>query len=506
MDPIVSVLLFIFGGIIGAVLVWAVTRKTAAALQARVLAESETEKALLSQSLEQAQEEWTRARAELQEKSAEAARLAGDLRESETRRQEEARAAQEKLAVLDQAEKQLREAFKALSADALRSNNESFLKLARESLEKFQQGAQGDLEKRQVAINQLVQPVKESLQKVDEKIHQLEKARVAAYEGLHEQVRGLMETQRHLHTETGNLVRALRAPQVRGRWGEMQLRRCVEFAGMVAHCDFSEQENVTTEEGRLRPDMIVRLPNGRQIVVDAKMTFDAFGEAILTDDPDRQKELLQKHARQVRDQLKKLSEKAYWRQFEPTPEFVVLFLPTESFFSAALEQDSSLIEYGSEQRVILATPTTLIALLKAVAYGWRQEEIAREARAISELGRDLYSRLGTLAGYFDELRKGLERAGDAYNKAVASMETRVLVTARRFKDLHVSADKDIPDSQPVERVLREPLADELRLPEDGLASGTSDDSSERGSTAEGASPAAAKPAPDDSPTSSEDKA
>ena len=304
--------------------------------------------------------------------------------------------------------------------------------------------------------------MRESLEKVDEKIHLLEKARAAAYEGLQEQIRGLMETQRHLHTETGNLVRALRAPQVRGRWGEMQLRRCVEFAGMVSHCDFTEQENVTTEDGRLRPDMIVRLPNGRQIVVDAKMTFDAFGEAILTDDADRQTELLKKHARQVKDQLKKLGEKAYWRQFEPTPEFVVLFLPTESFFSAALEQDSELIEYGSDQRVILATPTTLIALLKAVAYGWRQEDIAREARAISELGRDLYERLGTLAGHFENMRKGLDKASGAYNSAVATMESRVLVTARKFKDLHIAPDRDIPDIQPVEKVLREPSSDELK--------------------------------------------
>lgn len=467
MDPIVSVLLFLFGAIVGTGVVVVFLKKAAGDAQARVRAEGETEKALLSQSLERAQSELTQARTDLAAKSAEAAEAALRLRESETRREDESRAAAEKLAVLDRAEKQLREAFQALSAEALRSNNESFLKLAKESLEKFQQGAQGDLEKRQAAINQLVSPVRESLEKFNTQIGQLEQTRAAAYEGLTQQVQGLLEAQRHLGTETGNLVRALRAPQVRGRWGEMQLRRCVEFAGMVAHCDFSEQENVTTDEGRmLRPDMIVRLPNGRQIIVDAKMTFDAFGEAILTDNPERQRELLQKHARQVRDQLKKLGEKAYWRQFEPTPEFVVLFLPAESFFSAALEQDSDLIEYGSDQRVILATPTTLIALLKAVAYGWKQEEIAREARAISELGRDLYSRLGTLAGYFEELRKGLERAGDAYNKAVASMETRVLVTARKFKELHVSADKDIPDSQPVEQVLREPLADELRPAED----------------------------------------
>ncbi len=470
MDPIISVLLFIFGAIVGAGVLWAVLKKAAGDAQDRIRAEGETEKALLSQSLERAQAELEQVRGEWQAKSVEVSRLAGDLRESETRREAETQAAQEKLAVIDQAEKKLREAFQALSADALRSNNESFLKLAKESLEKFQQGAQGDLEKRQLAINQLVNPVKESLQKVDEKIHLLEKARVAAYEGLQEQVRGLLTAQQHLGTETHNLVRALRAPQVRGRWGEMQLRRCVEFAGMVAHCDFTEQENARTDEDRrLRPDMIVRLPNGRQIIVDAKMTFDAFGEAILTEDADRQVELFQKHARQVRDQVKKLSEKAYWRQFESTPEFVVLFLPAESFFSAALEHDSSLIDYGSEQRVILATPTTLIALLKAVAYGWRQEEIAREARAISELGRDLYTRLGTLAGYFEELRKGLDRAGDAYNKAVASMESRVLVTARKFKDLHVAPDSDIPDTQPVEKVLREPLADELRLPDGGDA-------------------------------------
>ncbi|QYY36923.1 DNA recombination protein RmuC [Ruficoccus sp. ZRK36] len=462
MDPIVSVLLFLFGALGGAGLIWLFLKKTATAA-------GETEKALLNQSLERTAAELEQVRAELAAKAAEASELALKYRESETRREDEATAAAEKLAVLDKAEKQLREAFQALSSEALRSNNESFLKLAKESLEKFQQGAQGDLDKRQAAINQLVNPVRESLEKFNTQIGQLEEKRVAAYEGLTQQVQGLLDAQRHLGTETGNLVRALRAPQVRGRWGEMQLRRCVEFAGMVSHCDFTEQENATTDEGRmLRPDMIVRLPNGRQIVVDAKMTFDAFGEAILTEDPDRQRDLLKKHARQVRDQLKKLGEKAYWRQFEPTPEFVVLFLPTESFFSAALEQDSDLIEYGSEQRVILATPTTLIALLKAVAYGWRQEEIAREARAISELGRDLYSRLGTLAGYFDEMRRGLERANDGYNKAVASMESRVLVTARKFKDLHVSTDTEIAETQPVEKILREPAADELRSPSQEL--------------------------------------
>jgi DNA recombination protein RmuC len=379
----------------------------------------------------------------------------------ETTLQKEREAAVEKLSLINDAEKKLREAFDSLSAKALNANNQQFLTLAKATLEKFQESARGDLDKRQQAIDQMVAPVKETLGKFDTKLGELEKARVGAYEALRTQVQGLADSQTALKSETGNLVKALRAPQVRGRWGEIQLRRVVEFAGMLDHCDFFEQQSVTTDDGRLRPDMIVKLPGGKNVVVDAKAPLSAYLEALEAPDEVTRVEKLKAHARQIRDHLRKLGQKSYWEDFQPAPEFVVLFLPGEMFYSAALEQDPGLIEEGAGQRVILATPTTLIALLKAVSFGWRQEALAVNAAEISELGRELHERLGTLGGHFARLGERLDKAVEAYNAATSSLETRVLVTARKFTALGSGSETEIVVPEPIQKQPRMLQAPEM---------------------------------------------
>ena len=374
-------------------------------------------------------------------------------------------AAVEKMQMLDEAQRKLSDAFSALCADALRSNNQSFLELANATLEKFQEGARTDLDLRQQTIAEMVTPLKASLEKVDSKIQEMEITRAGAYEGLKQHVSTLVETQQQLRSETANLVKALRNPGARGRWGEIQLRRVIEIAGMVEHCDFCEQESVTTEDGRLRPDLTVKLPAGRSIVVDSKVPLEAYLEAIDINDDDARKEKLKDHARQLRNHITALGKKSYWEMFQPAPEFVLLFLPGEMFYSAALEQDPSLIEYGVERRVILATPTTLIALLKAVYYGWTQENLAENAQKISDLGRELYERLATMGDHLVKLGKSLTNAVDSYNKTVGSIESRVLVSARKFKELSVTGAKGahLEEILPVEQTPRLLSAPELTL-------------------------------------------
>ena len=372
----------------------------------------------------------------------------------------------ERQATLEAARDSFADAFKLISADALEKNNQSFLELARATLETQQAAAlasaRSDLDKRQLAIGELVAPVKTSLEKFELQIQGIEKTRIDAYATLSEQVRAMAEAQGALRLETGNLVKALRAPQTRGRWGELQLKRVVEMAGMLDHCDFFEQASTSTEDGRLRPDMVVRLPGGKNIVVDAKAPLAAYLEALEASDEDAKKRKLADHARQVREHLRKLGQKAYWEQFQPSPDFVVLFLPGEMFYSAALEADPSLIEAGVDARVILATPTTLIALLRAVAYGWTQQALTDNAERIRLLGRELFDRIATLADHWGRVGKNLGEAVGAYNDSVASLERRVLVSARKFRDLKVAGeDKEIRDLNPVEALPRETQAPEL---------------------------------------------
>jgi DNA recombination protein RmuC len=361
----------------------------------------------------------------------------------------------EKLALLARTEAGLRDVFASLSAEALRQNNRSFLDLAQTKLGQLQQSASADLERRRKAVDELVRPIGDALARIDGTLHEVEKDRIASYAGLAEQINAMGRTHQALQAETVKLAKALRAPQVRGRWGEIQLRRVVEMAGMLDYCDFEEQATVAGNGGSLRPDLVVRLPGGKIVVVDAKAPMAAYLDAVdgSLEDAERER-LLRDHARQVRDHMITLGSKAYWSQFEAAPDFVVMFLPGETFFSAACQHDPSLIEFGVGQQVIPASPTTLISLLRAVAYGWRQERIARNAREISDLGRQLHDRIGTLAGHFEDLRRSLDRAVESYNKAVGSLEGRVLASARRFKELGVTTE-DLPPLPPIEQAARE---------------------------------------------------
>lgn len=390
----------------------------------------------------------------------------GELRSGAEARLEETKSklAEEKK-LLDEARQELSDAFNALASEALKSNNRAFIELAKSTFETIQAQAKGDLETRQKAIEGVVSPLREAVERYEKQILEMEKARQKAYGTLDEQLRTLSTANQKLQEETTHLASALSSPlKARGRWGELTLRRVAELAGMSEHCDFTEQESITTETGRQRPDMIVNLPGNRRIAVDAKVPLQAFFDAV---DPERnqeeRRELLEKHSTLVRAHLNQLAERRYWDQVGPELELVVLFLPGESFFSAALEQDRALIEDGMQKHVVLATPTTLIALLHAVAYGWRQEQIARNAKAISDLGKDLYDRIKTFLGHLENVGASLHRATENYNKAVASLESRLLPSARRFKQLGAATGDELAALSTVDetpRALSAPERDE----------------------------------------------
>jgi len=361
----------------------------------------------------------------------------------------------ERLRAYGEAEARLRDTFQALSADALKTNNQAFLDLAETRLREARTEAATDIEARKKAIEALLAPMARTLEHVDREIEEAERRRVETGAQLMQKIVSLDSAGQSLRDETRRLTDALKRPGVRGRWGELQLKRVVELAGMVEHCHFTEQETISSEQGRVRPDVVINLPGGKHVVVDAKVPLDAYLRALEAADDEARQKLLADHARQVRTHISQLAAKNYFEKVHSTPEFVVMFLPGEMFFSAALEQDPALIEFGVDKRVIPASPTTLIALLRAVAYGWQQEAMEENARQISENGRLLYESVRTLAARFDALGARLKSSLEAYNEAVGSLEGNVLVKARKFKELQAAnGGEDIKPLEPIDRVPR----------------------------------------------------
>ena len=350
-----------------------------------------------------------------------------------------------------------RDTFEALSGQALRNNNEEFLKLARENFSKQQSNAENRLSDKEKAFSDMVLPIKEILKQTDTQLKKLEVDRQQAYGSISQYLQNMTESQAQLQRETRNLVQALRRPEVRGQWGELTLKRLAELAGLVEHCDFFEQEHLNTAEGAMRPDMIIRMPDQRDIVVDAKTPLDAYLTATeQTNDSDRQAHLV-RHAKQVRDRVKELSKKAYWSQFKNTPDFVVLFIPGDQFLSAALEIDHALLEDALAQHVILATPTSLVALLRAIAFGWRQQATTENAEVIRELGENMYARIATFVEHLAKVGNSLDKSVDHYNKAIGSLERQVLPNVRKFKELGIETRKTLTDIEPIEKSARKQI-------------------------------------------------
>lgn len=402
-----------------------------------------------------AQEQLTKTRDELDQARGESTYLREQHARVSTELDHQRAAVPAQMALLEKAQQQLKDTFSALAGATLRQNNEEFLKLAHERLGSLHKETAAQIGERQKALVDLVAPIREALGNVDRKLVEVEQNRVQTSSELQTLLKAVGQSQHQLRTETERLARALRTPHVRGRWGEIQLRRVVELAGMVHHCDFQEQPTATTDAGaRLRPDVIVTLPGQRTVVVDAKVPLEAFLDAQEAGDDVTRRQCLQMHARQVRDHMQKLGAKGYWEQFPSSPEFVVMFLPGEAIFQAALQEDASLIEFGVAHKVFPASPITLIALLRAVAHGWREERMAKNAEEISALGKELYERVSKMTEHLDTLRTRLDGTVRAFNDTVGSYETRVLVTARRFKELGATTAQDLDPLQALDTVPR----------------------------------------------------
>ncbi len=440
--------------ITGLLIGWLVSRAAVAAAHESQLRELEIAKATaesagaeIRKQLETARVQLEQSRARIEEEGNRRASAEASLRKTEENLVEQRR-------LLDDAQNKLSDVFRSLAVETLSESTRQFLELAKSRLETMQGDATGELDKKRLEIDALVNPLNDTLKELKSELLRVESSRQEAYGQLTTQVHALNDSNKQLRDETGSLVNSLRQPQIKGKWGELTLRRAIELAGLSPHCDFNEQHRVDTEDGQLRPDLIVHVAGDKHIVVDSKVPLHAFLNAMSAQNEDDRLAHMQAHVDLVRKHIRDLSSKAYWSQFTQTPELVVLFMPAEAFFSAALEQDRDLMEDAMQQRVILASPTTLIALLKSVAYGWRQEDVSRNAQKISELGKKLYERVLTFVQHLDDVRKSLDGANKAFNSAVGSLETRLLPSVREFKELGVQTSDDLPSAEPTSVALR----------------------------------------------------